>query len=55
MPFKIIQTIEDGEMCLCVVPVGWESDGVLRWPKKKVQCPNSRKMKIQSRTKNGNV
>ena len=34
MPFKIIQTIEDGEMCLCVVPAGWESDGVLRWPKK---------------------
>lgn len=34
MPFKVVQTIEDGEMCLSVIPSGWESKGILRWPKK---------------------
>lgn len=34
MPFKIIQTIESGEICLTVVPSGWETNGILRWPKK---------------------
>lgn len=34
MPFKVVQTIEDGETCLSVVSSGWESKGTLRWPKK---------------------
>lgn len=34
MPFKIIQTIEAGEVCLSVVPSGWECNGILWWPKK---------------------
>lgn len=34
MPFKIVQTIEDGENCLSVVPAKWECNGVLFWPKK---------------------
>lgn len=34
MPFKIVQTVEKGELCLCVVPSRWEQDGVLHWPKK---------------------
>ncbi|XP_065095782.1 uncharacterized protein LOC135717572 [Ochlerotatus camptorhynchus] len=34
MPFKIIQTIEAGEICLSIVPSGWEANGILRWPKK---------------------
>ncbi|XP_062535017.1 uncharacterized protein LOC134204204 [Armigeres subalbatus] len=34
MPFKIVQTIEGGEICLSVVPSGWEANGVLWWPKK---------------------
>lgn len=28
------QTIEEGEICLSVVPAGWEIDGMLHWPKK---------------------
>lgn len=34
MPFKIVQTIEGGETCLCIVPSKWESNGTLYWPKK---------------------
>lgn len=34
MPFKIVQTVEDGEVCLSIVPSTWEINGVLRWPKK---------------------
>ncbi|KXJ79636.1 hypothetical protein RP20_CCG000151 [Aedes albopictus] len=34
MPFKIVQTLEDGEQCLCIVPSAWEHDGTLWWPKK---------------------
>ncbi|KXJ74301.1 hypothetical protein RP20_CCG013987 [Aedes albopictus] len=34
MPFKIVQTVENGELCLCVVPAQWEQNGVLSWPKK---------------------
>ena len=33
MPFKIVQTNEDGEQCLTVVPSGWEREGILSWPK----------------------
>lgn len=33
MPFKVVQTDEDGELCLSVVPSGWEKDGFLWWPK----------------------
>lgn len=32
MPFKVVQTIEDGNFCLCVVPSGWEINGKLYWP-----------------------
>lgn len=32
MPFKIVQTYEDGEQCLSIVPSGWEIDGILWWP-----------------------
>lgn len=34
MPFKIVQTIEAGEICLAVVPAGWENKGILYWPRK---------------------
>lgn len=34
MPFKIVQTIEDGETCLSVVPAKWETNGMLFWPKR---------------------
>lgn len=34
MPYKVVQTIEDGEICLSVVPSGRESKGILFWPKK---------------------
>ncbi|XP_058814176.1 uncharacterized protein LOC131678056 [Topomyia yanbarensis] len=33
MPFKILQTMEEGEQCLCIVPSAWEKDGILWWPK----------------------
>ncbi|XP_055526995.1 uncharacterized protein LOC129719627 [Wyeomyia smithii] len=33
MPFKIIQTCEEGNLCLSIVPSAWERDGVLWWPK----------------------
>ncbi|XP_065076550.1 uncharacterized protein LOC135700088 [Ochlerotatus camptorhynchus] len=33
MPFKIVQTFEDGEQCLSVVPSGWEKENKLWWPK----------------------
>ncbi|XP_062554531.1 uncharacterized protein LOC134219712 [Armigeres subalbatus] len=36
MPFKIVQTVEKGELCLSVVPSKWEEDGILHWPKKSV-------------------
>ncbi|XP_055551631.1 uncharacterized protein LOC129733991 isoform X4 [Wyeomyia smithii] len=32
MPFKIVQTCEDGTQCLTVVPSGLECDGILYWP-----------------------
>lgn len=50
MPFKIVQTVENGELCLCVVPALWEQNGILSWPKKMAvarlcldenSCPNS--------------
>lgn len=28
MPFKIVQTIEEGEICLTAVPHQWEEDGI---------------------------
>lgn len=34
MPFKIVQTIEDSQICLSIVPYSWEEDGLLYWPKK---------------------
>ncbi|XP_058836255.1 uncharacterized protein LOC131692899 isoform X2 [Topomyia yanbarensis] len=33
MSFKILQTMEEGEQCLCIVPSAWEKDGILWWPK----------------------
>ena len=32
MPFKIVQTVEHGEVCLSIVPIGWEKKGMLSWP-----------------------
>ncbi|RVE41708.1 hypothetical protein evm_013639 [Chilo suppressalis] len=37
MPFKIVQTIEKGEIVLTCVPHQWESSGVLYWPRKQKQ------------------
>lgn len=36
MPFKIVQTIENGSIVLTCVPHQWESNGVLYWPKKQI-------------------
>lgn len=30
--FIIVETIEDGEVNLCVVPESWEENGILFWP-----------------------
>jgi len=30
--FIIVETIEDGEVNLCVVPESWEKNGILFWP-----------------------
>lgn len=35
MSFKIVQTIEDGQNCLSIVPGLWEDNGILYWPKSK--------------------
>lgn len=34
MPFKIVQTRENNQNVLTVVPSNWEKDGVLFWPRK---------------------
>lgn len=34
MPFKVVQTIENGKICISAVPSGWEVDGTLWWPPK---------------------
>lgn len=34
MPFKVVQTIERGTICISAVPSGWEKDGTLWWPPK---------------------
>lgn len=36
MPFKIVQTIEDSQLCLSIVPSLWEENGMLFWPNKKI-------------------
>ena len=33
--YKIVQTTEKGKSQLCVVPEGWEINGILYWPKNK--------------------
>lgn len=30
--FIIVETIEDDEVNLCVVPESWEKNGILFWP-----------------------
>lgn len=37
MPYKIVQTIENGKALLTAVPSQWEKEGVLQWPKKKFE------------------
>lgn len=32
MPYKIVQTIENGKICLSVIPNNWEKEGTLSWP-----------------------
>ncbi|CAH0696731.1 unnamed protein product [Spodoptera exigua] len=32
MPYKVVQTIENGKICLSVVPNNWEKEGTLSWP-----------------------
>ncbi|KAL9704897.1 hypothetical protein quinque_008415 [Culex quinquefasciatus] len=34
--FKIVQTVEEEEICLTAVPSSWEKDGILFWPKKNI-------------------
>ncbi|XP_048481521.1 uncharacterized protein LOC125489538 [Plutella xylostella] len=34
MPYKVVQTIEGGKICLSVVPSNWEKEGTLSWPKR---------------------
>lgn len=45
MTFKIVQTIEDGQICLSIVPSSWESAGILYWPNNKALA---RKLQKQS-------
>ncbi|XP_049693944.2 uncharacterized protein LOC126054091 isoform X3 [Helicoverpa armigera] len=45
MPFKIVQTIEKGNIVLTCVPHQWESDGVLYWPRKQTQSQTSKLQK----------
>lgn len=45
MSFKIVQTIEDGQTCLSIVPSSWESAGILYWPNNKALA---RKLQKQS-------
>lgn len=47
MSFKIAQTNEKGKLNLCVVPTGWESDGILWWPPAKSKMNNSTFLKMQ--------
>lgn len=35
MPYKIVQTKEDGKDFVTIVPSRWEKDGMLKWPPKK--------------------
>ena len=39
MPFKIVQTIEEGVATLSVVPALWEAQGRLRWPPRTTKYP----------------
>lgn len=34
MPYKVVQTKENGREFLSVVPAGWEKDGFVKWPSK---------------------
>lgn len=34
MAFKIVQTTEEAETCLSIVPSTWEDNGILKWPNK---------------------
>jgi len=34
--FKIVQTIEKNKIVLTIVPSGWEANGILSWPRYKV-------------------
>ena len=48
MNFKIVQTIEEGNLCLAIVPGAWEEKGVLWWPNQKTQVLKGHKRKQQS-------
>lgn len=37
MSFKIVRTVERGKPQLCIVPAQWESNGILKWPKKSAE------------------
>lgn len=37
MPFKIIECIEKGQKRLYIVPSLWETNGELRWPRKRLE------------------
>ncbi|KAF9815707.1 hypothetical protein SFRURICE_009224 [Spodoptera frugiperda] len=45
MPFKIVQTIEKGNIVLTCVPHQWENSGVLYWPRKQSQSHTSKLQK----------
>lgn len=48
MPFKIIQTIENGNIVLTCVPHQWESNGVLYWPRKQIKSHTSKLQKDEN-------
>ena len=43
MPFKIVETIENGNVYLCVIPHCWEDNGTLYWPPGKYSANSMRK------------
>lgn len=52
MPFKVVQTLEDGDIYVTFCPDQWESDGKLLWPQSLLEGEKLKK-KEDSQPQNG--
>lgn len=63
MTFKIVQTLERGKLVLSAVPEKWEQNGILYWPRRKVEdllknpfsCPEASWTSIQCVVKRSGI